>query len=778
MAALATTFDYLRTYGQSLGDRIVDLYKPMHSPGDPLSPQIARLKRKPLPAQAITIMGSANFLKTKPALKIVAECGCGKTLMSIATCFVHANGKRFTALTMCPPHLPLKWCREILVTIPNARVFLIENMRNGGDPKKPRGVVEVVYVDGEVKRKGLKLTLSQLRLMGPKGFAKKVPQTAFFVMSKERGKLSYFWRHAYNVAHSGPNLGRVVSIDTGLPVETDDGGYLDAASFDNIKLYADTERAHGGTKIHAALWQADPKKIQRMAPLEYMGRYMQGFFDYAIADELHQLGGDTAQGNGLAVLGRVAKKLIGLTGTMMGGYADDLYNILYRMDAPRMAKDGYEWGGGGRTSFQATYGVCEEIVKRKVEDNACSSGSKPSVTIKRRPGASPLLFGRYLMESTGFVSLEDIAANLPAYNESVISVPLEGELAEAYGSVEQDIKDALKSYPRNSSLMSMMMNTLLCYPDHPFDFRPLFAKIRDKQTGVVQEVHVSNPPELDKNVLYPKEKALLDGVKAEIAEGRRVQVFATYTGEHDVTARLKWVFEQAGLRVAVLKSSVPTESREAWYKTRLSEGVQVVIAHPKLVETGLDLLEFATLYFYETGFSLYTLRQASRRSWRIGQSQPVRVKFMMYAGTAQESQMRLMGKKLLVSLMMEGKCSGEGLDGFEEDDDMVSSMVRELLEDSKVGESADAVWRNLERERASHMVASPSPEIEAIVAQLSIEDDQVAATSSVPENSSSTWQPAAPPSSQPNILAFNSLRSRKPARPRIPVYEAQLQLFA
>jgi hypothetical protein len=34
---------------------------------------------------------------------------------------------------------------------------------------------------------------------------------------------------------------------------------------------------------------------------------------------------------------------------------------------------------------------------------------------------------------------------------------------------------------------------------------------------------------------------------------------------------------------------------------------------------GLDLLAFPTLYFYETGYSLHTLRQASRRSWRIGQ---------------------------------------------------------------------------------------------------------------------------------------------------------------
>ena len=69
----------------------------------------------------------------------------------------------------------------------------------------------------------------------------------------------------------------------------------------------------------------------------------------------------------------------------------------------------------------------------------------------------------------------------------------------------------------------------------------------------------------------------------------------------------------------MLRSSVATDKREDWYERQLKGGVEVVICHPKLVETGLDLLAFPTLYFYETGYSLHTLRQASRRSWRIGQ---------------------------------------------------------------------------------------------------------------------------------------------------------------
>ena len=126
--------------------------------------------------------------------------------------------------------------------------------------------------------------------------------------------------------------------------------------------------------------------------------------------------------------------------------------------------------------------------------------------------------------------------------------------------------------------------------------------------------------------------------------------------------------------------------------------MQVVISHPKLVETGLDLLDFPTIIFYESGYSLHTLRQASRRSWRIGRRRQVRVKFLCYEGTMQTACLRLMGKKLLVALTMEGKFAGEGLQNIDEDDDMLSAMARELVERNGIGESADAVWKTINTE--------------------------------------------------------------------------------
>jgi hypothetical protein len=586
-------------------------------------------------------------------------------------------------------------------------------MRNGGDPNKPHGICEVKLRKGRVVYEGMRLSLAELRRMGRKEWRKRCPGPAFFITGKDKGKLGYYWEHAYLKAKSGPNFGGVINPDTGAAIMDSEGQKLTHLDFvDKIKLSELVTQPHGGTTRYSALWQADRERIQRMAPIEYIGRYMGGWFDFAIADELHQLAGDTAQGNGLGVLGRAAKRLIALTGTLMGGYADDLFNIFYRMEPRIMAGEGFAYGGQGRRDFQQQYGVLETIEKVRDTDNACSRATKKTIQVLKKPGASPMLFGKFLLTTTAFLSLEDIADNLPQYDESVLSVEMDEEHAKAYEELEEDIRAAMRAHRGNKSLMSILLNTLLLYPDHPYGFEEIWARAFDPQTKEYVRFLVTTPQNLKEDGLYAKERALIADVREELWQGRRCQVYATYTGKKDVTLRLETVLRQAGFRVAVLRSSVTTVKREEWYERQLKAGVEVVICHPKLVETGLDLLAFPTLYFYETGYSLHTLRQASRRSWRIGQRQAVRVKFVTYTGTMQETCLRLMGKKMLVALMMEGKFSGEGLQSLDTDEDLMSAMARELVEKAGVGESADAAWRELYREREKMLPQPPAVKVD------------------------------------------------------------------
>ena len=53
------------------------------------------------------------------------------------------------------------------------------------------------------------------------------------------------------------------------------------------------------------------------------------------------------------------------------------------------------------------------------------------------------------------------------------------------------------------------------------------------------------------------------------------------------------------------------------------------------MHTSLDLVDLPTVAWCELDYSVYTMRQASRWSWRIGQTKPVKVVFMAYRNSLQ-----------------------------------------------------------------------------------------------------------------------------------------------
>ncbi len=82
------------------------------------------------------------------------------------------------------------------------------------------------------------------------------------------------------------------------------------------------------------------------------------------------------------------------------------------------------------------------------------------------------------------------------------------------------------------------------------------------------------------------------------------------------------------------------------------------------------------------------MRQASRRSWRIGQTQPVRLVFMFYRNTLQADALKLVAKKLQSSLAVEGELPEDGLAAYGDDgDDLMPTLARKIAS----GEEEDTV---------------------------------------------------------------------------------------
>jgi SNF2 family DNA or RNA helicase len=706
---------YLKEYSDELSDRILKSFPPLYSPGEKPSPVLAELYRKPFKAQEVAVMSAVRRLERARTAAIIGEMGTGKTFMAMSAVHCEAAGRPYACLVMAPGTLLEKWCRELLETIPGARVYIIDSLRSHRPGMAgPQGVNEVRLRRGRIVRDGIHTTVTEMRLRRHhksawhRWMAEHGRTAHFFVVGRDKAKLTHFWRHSFQIARCGPNCGAILNPDSGLPVIIDDDYRLLRSDFERKERFSEVLNS-ARRPLYSPLWQADQTKIRRYAPIEFIGRYLRSFFRYGIADEVHEAkAADTAQGNALGKLAAAVDKLIVLTGTLTGGVASDIFHILFRIDPPRMIAHGYEYGDAGLRSFSQTYGVLETITTIEAEENACSK-ARITRQVKQKPGASPLLFGRFLMDLAAFVSLEDISDQLPPYTEDVITVPMDEQLAKAYKELENDITGALREHRGNSSVASTALNTLLLYPDRPWNIGPLYGFEYDPETRQRERFLIANPPDLDESFLYAKERKLIEMVQSELARSRGIQIYATYTQKRDVTRRLQKILEKAGVQSAILTSDTPPEHRESWYERQLKAGVRVFIAHPRLVQVGLDILCAPAIIWYQTGYSTFTLRQASRRSWRIGQKQPVSVRFLCYDQTAQVGCLRLMGKKLLVSMALEGKFVDSELQSLEEGDDVLTSLARELVMNRGVGESADAIWRELRAQSATVHAATAVP---------------------------------------------------------------------
>jgi len=93
--------------------------------------------------------------------------------------------------------------------------------------------------------------------------------------------------------------------------------------------------------------------------------------------------------------------------------------------------------------------------------------------------------------------------------------------------------------------------------------------------------------------------AFVDLQAGERIADRRVLICATHTRTKDVTDRMDVILTRRGIQVAVMNAAaVPPDCREAWVARKIKEDIDVLICHPRLVQTGLDLVDFPTICWY------------------------------------------------------------------------------------------------------------------------------------------------------------------------------------
>ena len=652
--------EFIDTYRDAIAQRVVESYPPRYRPADCGKP-LPHLLRTPLGAQADAIRGAALSLEAQRGTTVVGEMGTGKTF--IAASAAHLAGFR-RILVLCPPHLTRKWKREVEETVPDARAVIVASITD----------------------------LERLKLSHG-------PGPLFAIMSRERAKLSYRWLPA-TVERWATVDGRLVRDEETLqpirvpccpdcfePIVDKDGLPLTLKDLARRKRTCD--------ECGSALWRADPSGPKRYPLADYVKHHLRGFFDLLIGDECHEYKGrGSAQGIAAGILADACGKSLSLSGTLMGGYSSTLFHLLYRF-SPEIRG---EFGRGEESRWIERYGFVEHTIGRddgeSLEDGRTSRRRKCRKVIRERPGLAPAaLF--HLIGNSVFLRLADVAEGLPPYEERVLLSSMHDEedgsgfsqrsaYDELFGTLRAALTDLLAKGSKR--LLATYLQTLLAYPDGCTRGETVF----DPETS---DLLVQVPP-LSEERLYPKEQALVDLVAAERLAGRRVLVYVTHTGTRDITGRMEEFLGRHGFRVAVMKAdAVPPERREAWVAQRVEEGVDVLVCHPRLVQTGLDLVEFPTICWYETDYSVYVMRQASRRSWRIGQTEPVQVVFMAYRNTLQADALKLVAQKLQSSLAVEGELPEDGLAAYgDEGDDLMLALARKIVAGDEDAGSVESVF--------------------------------------------------------------------------------------
>ena len=739
---IITLPDFIRQFGEGLLDAV-------QAQNPPIYQEVRRLEwdqlldsllRKPFPAQSEVVHAIGELLigSGESGAVINGEMGTGKTLMGIATAAVLHKEGFVRTLVISPPHLVYKWRREIIQTVPHARVWIL----NGPDTLRK---------------------LLQIRSMRDKP-----EHPEFFILGRVRMRMGFDWKPSYVTRIVGTSreegdyqVLRVAACGhCGETVHDDENAPLQVYLADDYL----NRRRMSCNHCHEPLWTLTrgkaPEKSQRdrvldalrqipsigdktaerlvknfgeamlanmlednfhnfinlmdedgellfsdrqakrmerflgnneisfgqggYQPTEFIKRYLpKGFFGTLLVDEGHEYKNEgSAQGQAMGVLAACASKTILLTGTLMGGYADDLFHLFYRLNPKMMIEDGFSYNernsiGPASNAFMAAHGVLIETQKERDEgSHRTARGNRDKTSITKGPGFGPKGIMRYVVPYTAFLKLKDIGGNvLPPYEEIFIPIAMDEMQKQVYemrlaSTLRRILNDSLRA--GDHSLLGVVLNVLLAWPDCCFREENVYHPHR--------KTMLASAPSLYSDVeLMPKERKLLEICRQQRQRGRRVLVYTTYTGGRDTTARLKVMLEQAGFKVAVLRATVEAAKREDWLADQVERGVDVIITNPELVKTGLDMLEFPTIVFMQTGYNVYTLQQAARRSWRIGQKVAVEVIFLGYEGSAQEQCLTLMAKKIAVSQSTSGDMPETGLEVLNQDGDSIEVALAKQL---------------------------------------------------------------------------------------------------
>lgn len=719
--------NFIKTHKSALMDYLDEHFSPLyHFDYSPYKATLARSKRgKLFQTQKHVIAACATALQQRKSVILVGEPGVGKTICgaTLAAVLQPQMKPGQVVIVMAPPHLVEKWEREAREATPHTFVKILKNVDDvrafmDKSATNPPNVLNIGIVSREAAKlaEGWAIAVNWRKVRLAR-WPHNAPRP-----TDERDEPVTGERMITAEEPLCPTCGALIAEGDVQTHDQKRGKKLPKGRKERKPIITPTaakatwlERvprfcAHCG----AALWAkartfSKGKKIgnnlknPRTPLAEFIAtRYRERLYLYII-DELHEAKSvaGTDQGEAMAILANAATKTIGLTGTLFGGVASSLYGIEYIFNPRIRAK--YPWGRGA-TAWVRDMGSLERVVEYKPDyDKAGVYSGKRRIEHKPReaPGCSPLLVAQ-IIDHCVFVGLGDLGRKMPDFEEIPVPITADAEVVSAYGEAKKILGQYLfqRRLEGDSSALGMYLQTLLSWPSAPYRSEPCIHRKRlDRDSDTFVEIPVHTIPALPEDRLYTKEQWLIETVREELAQGRGVAVFVRQTGSRNIQPRIAKLLTDHIPFLAkpyILKGSVKADQRESLLNRQVASGINVLIANPELVKTGLDLVDFPTIVFYEVSYSLYTMGQASRRAWRLIQDRPCKVFYPYLEGLMENQAVELIARKQQAAALLYGESNGGGLSALNGDDggNLLATLAAEIGSDSTVTDLRDLFARH------------------------------------------------------------------------------------
>lgn len=723
--------DYLSIFGSMLAEKIQNKFKPKFIPGtDEYSKYMNNIDDfihhkgvELYEAQMGVVQSVANNWKINHHSFIVGEMGTGKTLQSGAACYVHnANkNKGFNAMIMCPSHLVEKWKSEMEKYVPNAKGYIIHNLDELLEIEnklRDGNRIENMFIimSKEIAKLGFDERPAVVWSKSKRCFVcPECGQPVFKIenrqqpYSRRKVKVKVNLTEEDFVKQFAHNM---KCANTVKVWDKEKKQYVDKTCGANLWTALNRDdQSHGWIKLGEAGWirmqhiteltekyMAKEKLDKRETSLfnklfdqytffqehgyynitykgpkkypiaNYIHERMKGVFGYLLLDEAHLLMNNSLQGHAAHLLMKATDHTALLTGTLLNGYASNIFYTLFRVCPNIMIQEGFRYED--EMEFARIFGVTSRESTLEISRGRASSVG--STREKKLPGVSPLIFTKFLLNLTAFITLDQMTEGLPNYEEIPIGIEMDAQTAQGYQQIRDFFTQRVGGFNgQTKKIMSSMIKLMTQYPDAPHCKR----YVLNPDTGDVE--YESTP--LEKSIRNKEEK-LLEIVKEKLANGEKVLVYYNTVNTTDLGEHLCSYLASEDIKAFELKANVKAEKRMEYINKEVAKGAQVMITNPSLVETGLDLLEFTTIIFFQIGYNLSTMRQASRRSWRLSQTKDIQVYFFYYYQTIQEQALSLMATKLQAAQTIEGNFSEEGLKAMSNNEDMLTQIANNVID--------------------------------------------------------------------------------------------------